>query len=207
MKSLFLCLLAIVLLALPARGQQVSTTTFDQVMHIDPLGDMSMTMKFSLTASEYQMWNAKYGQNKSLLKRDIGRLLSQWDTHDWKVDVNEMERQVSVSLKVHGAVMHKGGGSYEFDVPKPWKGGDRNGTTVRYNYIQSFGPSSIGQYNVTINLPEAASDIKEDTGSSGQKVLRYKVPVPSQSNGLGLGLGIALTLIGLVCTAAGFVLK
>ncbi|MFO0745457.1 MAG: hypothetical protein U1F43_07270 [Myxococcota bacterium] len=191
--------------AATAATPPVQTIAFDETMTLDALGDATFSIGFSLTASQYANWHQKYGENKSLIKRDVGKVVSQFDTYDWDVQVKEMDRRVEVAVKAHGAVKHLGNGVYELEVPKSWKGGARDGQTIGYNYVESLGIGLIGQYNVKVVLPPSAGDIVDATGESGERVLRYHAPVPGGGPnvvllavGAGvLALGLALTLLGL----------
>src|SRR5581483_3573032 len=146
--------------------------------------------------------NQKYGQNKSLLKRDMGKLVSQYDTHDWDVKVNDMDRQVTVSLGANGGVQYKGHGKYLFPVPKNWRGGDRNGTTLSYNFVEAIGAGAVGQYNVKVNLPADAKDIKlDDTNDSGERAVSYVVASDVASSGKKTAMfasGGALLVLGVL---------
>jgi hypothetical protein len=180
-----------------AAGESLQTIGFNQEMKINALGDCEINIDFKLNAQQYAAWNQKYGQNKSLLKRDLGKLVSQYDAYDWKIDVREMERQVMVGVKAHGVVKHNGGGRYEFPVPKNWKGGAKNGNTLEYNYIEPFGTGVVAQYQIKLVLPDTATDIKDDVGESGEPVLRYAVPVGGSHGGILLTLGIMGMVAGL----------
>ena len=93
MKRLLATLLLLVcgLASLGASGP-VQTLNIDETMKVSEIGDCDIAINFTLTAAQYAMWNQKYGQNPSLLRRDFGKLVSQYDTHDWKVDAKAMER-------------------------------------------------------------------------------------------------------------------
>jgi len=187
-------------------ADQMQTLAIDQKMTVDALGNCTVAIDFSLTASQFQSWMQKYGQNKSLLKRDLGKVVSQYDTFDWNLQIKEMERAVTISLQAHGVVKHRGGGKYEFPVPKSWRGGDKNGTTLSYNFLEPLGPGSVAQYNCKVVLPEGTTDIKDDTGEAGERVVRYAVPIHSASSGrvtLYTGLGAGLLGICLVGASLG----
>src|SRR5262249_43950279 len=108
-----------------------------------------------------------------------------------------MDRTVNVGIKAHGLVLHRGNGQYEFDVPKNWRGGDRNGNTISYNFVDSSA-DVVEQFNCKVVLPAEATGVKDDTGESGQKVLRYLVPVASSKvRWVVLSIGGFITLAGL----------
>lgn len=205
MRTLFLILTVIVTTASLTLAASLPTLTLDEQMAITDLGDCSIRINFKLTAAQYIGWNQKYGQNKSLLKRDMGKLLSQYETSDWKIDVDEMDRQVTLSLRAYGVVKHNGNGEYEFDVPKGWNTGGRSGNTLNYNVTQADSESVV-QLQIKLILPESAQNIKDDTGESGQAVVRYTVPQQQHAGtSVSLVLGIILAALGLGVVAVGFV--
>lgn len=214
MRSLRLLILAVLLLSMflsvpAARAQQVETINFDQKMLIDPLGNGTLTIKMNFTASQFQQWQAKYGQNKSLLKRDLDKLLSQYDTYGWDVTERQMEREITVTLSARGVMRYLGDGRFEFDVPKEWRGGERRENRYTFNYIEALGPGVMAEYAVTLELPANAIEFNDTTGTSGQKVVRYKVPTePAKSGGPKIGLlagGGVLVLLGGVLGIAGLI--
>jgi hypothetical protein len=210
MKRLaFTTLLLLTLTFSTGAGPGFQTIAFDEVMNVNPLGDADMTVAFTLTASQFASWNQKYGQNKSLLKRDMEKIFSQYDTYDWDINIKEMERQVTVGLKAHGLVQYKKNGRYEFPVPKSWKGGQIVGHSIDYNFVEPLGAGALAQFNAKVNLPESASAIHSDTGESGEKIIRYDVPVGS-INWLKwsvMGMGGMILLLGTLVAGVGLILS
>lgn len=179
-----------------------STIAFDETFACDALGDCVWSIDFTLDAASYASWHQRYGQNKSLIKRDMGKLMSQFDMRDWEVKVDEMERRIHVGVTARGAVKHKGGGRYEYAIPKTWKGGDLIGTTLSFNYIEAMDVGVIGHHNIKLVLPAEASEIVSDgVGDSGERVVRYAVPTPGGSGG-NTSLLIAAGALGLVGVGA-----
>jgi hypothetical protein len=204
--GMFFCVLFSLMVCMGA-GPGMQTIAFDEIINVDELGDATATVNFTLTASQFANWNQKYGQNKSLLKRDMEKVFSQYDTYDWDVKIKEMERQVSVSFKAHGLVTHKADGRYEFPVPKNWKGGQISGKSIDYNFVEPMGGGSIAQFNAKVNLPSKAKDIQSAVGESGEKIIRYDVPVGGVNwlkwslmgvGGMVLMLGVLVMGVGLL---------
>ena len=116
------------------------------VMKITPLGDGVMTMTFTLSAKQFANWQSKYGQDQGLLRRDMNNnYTGQFETSDWDVKIDTMNRTITVSVKTRGAVIPRGGGVFEFRVPKLWRGGERNGTTYSYNFVEPVGGGTVAQ--------------------------------------------------------------
>jgi hypothetical protein len=201
-QTLAMLAIALIVLAALERSAQaappsIETLNFDQTMQVDDAsGVATVSIKMKLTAAQFQNWQNKYGSNESLLKRDMNKVLSQYDTFDWSVNKNNMEREVVVSLKARGAVLHKGGGLFEFRVPKEWRGGERHDNVFSFNYIEPLGPGSVGQYNVKLITPANASNFREQLSEQGEKVIHYTVPVAG-SGAWMLVTGIILSLAGL----------
>jgi hypothetical protein len=186
----------------------LDTINVSNVMKVSPLGDGVMTVTFTLTAKQFAAWQSKYGQDQGLLRRDMNNnYTGQFETSDWDVKVDQMNRTIAVSVKVRGAVIPRGGGVFEFRVPKQWRGGERNGTTYSYNFVEPVGAGVVGQTNAKLVLPATASHFVEDKSETGDPVIQYRVP----TGGLGsilLWAGIALAALGAVATAVAlFVLK
>jgi hypothetical protein len=201
---MFVCALWLMLASI-CSGQQTQTMNFDQTIAVDPLGNGKLTITMRFNASQFQMWQAKYGANKSLLKRDMGKMVSQYDTYDWDVSEKQMEREVTVSVSARGVMRHLGGGRYEFDVPAEWRGGERRDNRYTFNFIQDIAPGVIAQNAVTLDLPAAAREFADTTGNAGQRVIRYTTETPASGGVSWLKLvgGLMLGLIGLGLAGAG----
>ncbi len=181
--------IAAALAVAPPAGAEVApmeTMSFDESLTLDPLGDATISIALSMTAQQYAIWQQKYGPNKALLKRDLGKLVSQYDTYNWDIQTNDMERRLTVKISAHGAVKHRGGGHYELDVPASWRGGDVRGNVIDYNYVEPMGVGVVGHHNVKVVLPAGARGIAQTTGESGQPVVRYSVRVARHGPMLGL---------------------
>lgn len=194
--------LVFLLAALAARVVTAQTLlNIDQTMNVGENGDGKCTFRMTFTAAQFQNWQAKYGQNVSLLKRDMGKTVSQYETANWRVDVNQMEREVVITFDAVGVTVYKGNGTYEFTVPKAWRGGDRNGTSFTYSYVEALGPSLQSHNTIRLNLPATASGFKDSQSETGETVIAYKLPVKAArpawllmagTGGVVLGLGFFL---------------
>lgn len=182
-----------------AQDMSLETVNVSNVMKISPVGDGVMTLTFTLTARQFAGWQNKYGQDQGLLKRDMNNnYVGQFETTDWDVKIDAMNRTITVSVKVRGAVVPRGGGVFEFRVPKAWRGGERNGTTYSYNFVEPLGGGVVGQTNAKLVLPETASHFVEDKSETGDPVIQYKVPTPGMAGAVMLWAGIAFVALGLL---------
>jgi hypothetical protein len=189
----------------PAQLGGTSVVNIDQHMVVDMHGNAQVTVQMKLTAPQFQQWQMRYGQNPSLLRREMGKLVSQYDTYDFNVVKNEMERQVTVSFKVRGMIRYKGRGLFEFDVPKQWRGGQRVGGEYQFHYPESLGPNQIAQHTVKVTLPAKAGGFNEQLSEDGDKLIQYRMKV-GQSGGGSLIGAIVLLLVGAVLVGVSFVL-
>jgi hypothetical protein len=201
MKIFFRLVLLVSLLSLaPCVFAQDTLDTFNvsEVVTVNPLGDGVMTMTFTLTARQFANWQSKYGQDEGLLRRDMNNnYTGQFETSDWAVKTDSMNRTIAVSVAVRGFVIPRGGGVFEFRVPKQWRGGERSGTTYSYNFVEPIGGGAVGQTNVKLVLPETASHFVGDKSETGDPIIQYKVPVGGMG-GILLWGGIALAVLGAV---------
>ncbi len=182
----------------PARANaQLSTMDINQEARVDTLGNATMTYSIHFTAAQFQNWQEKYGQNKSLLKRDMNKFVSQWETYDWDVTEKEMERQVTVTFKAKGIVRYKGDGTFEVQIPKSWRGGERSGNVVHFNYIEPAGLGAVTQYAVSVVLPDQAAKVHDQLADDGDKLIDYSMPVGG-SHGWMLFTGLSAMLSGVL---------
>lgn len=202
MKTLGKLLLSVSLVSLApcafAQEATVETINLSNVMRITPLGDGVMTLGFTLSARQFAGWESKYGQDQGLLRRDMNNnYTGQFETSDWDVKTDQMNRTITVTVKVRGAVIPRGGGVFEFRVPKQWRGGERNGTTYSYNFVEPAGSGAVAQTNAKVILPDTASHFVEDKSETGDPVIQYKVPIGGMGS-LLLYAGIAVAGLGVI---------
>lgn len=173
----------------------VETLNLDQAMTVDDNGIATLKIKMTLTAAQFVNWQQKYGPNKSLLKRDMGKVLSMYDTYDWDVSEKQMDREITISVKARGAIVNKGGGTYEFRVPKDWRGGERHDNTFTFNYVEGIGGGAVAQTNVRLTAPDKAYNFREQLSEAGEKVIQYSLPVAGKS-GWMLTAGLIFAVLG-----------
>jgi hypothetical protein len=195
MRRIPLILLSIAFAAAAVAAPQLETINIDQTMTVDPVGDGVLTLKLTLDGEQFQMWQQKYGQNASLLKRDMNPYVSQYEAYGWDMQENQMDRIVTVTCKFKGGMLYRGGGIFEFRVPKAWRGGTRHDNTYLFNFVQPIADGVVSQNNVTLILPAAASDFSDDKSETGDRVIRYHLPVG--------GMGAWLLWVGLAALVAG----
>ncbi len=202
MRKLLILALLVAMASLGVLAQGLQTLNIDQAMRIDATGDGAMTIKFTLTAEQFQKWQMKFGQNQAFLRREMQKFVSQYETRDWEVQEKQMDRTETIALKILGAVIHKGGGLFEFRVPKQWRGGERTGSTFAYNYVESMGPGAVTQTNVKLILPESASRFTEEKAETGDRIIQYTLPTAGY-RAMAPWLGLLLLIPGMALAAIG----
>jgi len=193
MKKQILLTLLCAAAALP--GQDA--LSLQHTITADALGNGSWRIDMTLPASQFQNWQSKYGQNKSLVRRDLLKTIGQWETYDWDVQERQMDRQISISMKIKGLMRYRGNGGYEFQVPKQWRGGERSGTQFLFNFVETGG-GAIVQNNVRLNLPASAGQFDEQRSEGGDRVLRYTAAVEGGAKRTTLWGGVGLMALGAV---------
>jgi len=196
-----LLFVALIPLALPA--PELQTINIDQTLTVDAIGDGVQSLKLTLNGAQFETWQSKYGRNQSLLKRDMNRYVSQYETSGWDMQVNQMDRIVNISCKIKGAILYRGGGIFEFRVPKTWRGGERHENTYFFNYVEPAGNGVVSQNNVRLVLPVSASNFSDDKAETGDRIIRYRLAVGGIAVWLMWG-GIAAVLAGLAIIAYAF---
>lgn len=196
-------LVGLILAPLPAHAQVQDVMNIDQTVNVSELGDATFVMRMTFSASQFQQWQQRYGMNPSLLKREMGKYMSQYDITDFQLDKNEMEREVTITIKARGITTYRGNGRTEIEVPKSWRLVDKDAHELKFNYLEPAGNGVTVQGHVTTKLPETATDISEPVpAEGGMKRVTYLMPVASKSS-TGLILGIGLVVVGLVVSGIG----
>ncbi|MEM7809532.1 MAG: hypothetical protein AAF561_15595 [Planctomycetota bacterium] len=211
MKHLFLFVVAaLLLLVATARAQvgqtQVMPMTID--IELDELGDATIRFQMTMNAQQWQGWKQQYGDNPSLLRRDMGQFVSQYVVDDFDLDQDDMDRTMVMTIKARGVARHRGDGSYELELEPGMGSGNEqdNGTTFIYNYTQEEDAGVLMTVTQTIKLPEDVEDASERTDSAGRPVLAYEVDVDTGSGGGFLTIaGIVLLVLGLAVVPFAFV--
>jgi hypothetical protein len=199
--NLLLCVALLSLAPCALAQDTLDTLNVSESMKITPLGDGILTTAFTLSAKQFAKWQDKYGQDQGLLRRDMNNnYTGQFETADWDVKTDNMNRTITVSVRTLGAVIPRGGGVFEFRVPKQWRGGERNGTTYSYNFVEPIGGGAVAQTNAKLVLPDSASHFVEDKSETGDPVIQYRVPVGGLS-GILLWAGIAFVAFGAAAVA------
>ncbi len=182
-----------------ARQQQQDPTGLNQEIdyHIDKLGDATLELRMKMNAMQWQSFKASpVATNPTIFKRDMERQMASYILEDLKTNLNENDRTSLTSLKAKGMAQYKGKGQWEvkLDMKNP------NVTKVSDNCYLLTGNMVSGGTLIhqlqKLFLPEAASDIKQDTDTFGNAIITYKLDVEPAAINL-------FAIAGIVCIVAG----
>lgn len=199
-------IMAMGLSAFPASTQAAEgVMDLDQTIDVNELGDATIVIRMSFNASQFQAWQQRYGMNPSLLKREMAKEMTPYDITDFKLDKNDMDREVTLTIKARGVTTYRGNGRSEIEVPKSWRLVDQDEHELKFNYLESTGNGVMVQGHITAILPVTATDISDPVpAEGGMKRITYVLPV-AEASSTGLVLGIVLAAVGVVLSVLGLV--
>lgn len=172
---------------------------------VDPLGDGTMTIAIKMSARQWATWKQAYGSNPSMFKRDMNALTTQYETDNFKLDQNDMDRTVEMSLEARGMAEYLGDGVFEIKTPKEQGEAEIIDNQARYDYSQNEG-GSLTMVDQRITLPDGARDIETTINDRGERVVRYGLNVEPGGGGVWLALGLIFGLGGAALLVASCVI-
>lgn len=185
-------------LACQPQAQAQETLHFNQTLQISEVGDGIFTIHMKFNAQQWQNWQQRYGMNPALFRRDMIRTLSQYSVSDFKLDRNEMEREVTVTLHAHGVTRYRGNGLFEAEIPKVWRLVNQQGSELKFSHLEPMGNGGNIHHHIVANFPARATAVSSpQPGEAGMNHVTYRVPVATASS-LPLWSGIGLVGSGLV---------
>jgi hypothetical protein len=205
-----LALLGLLLVTLPANAQikqQVDVMPMKIDIALNDLGDATITFEMSMTAQQWAAWKKQYGDNPSLLRREMSGFVSQYVVDDFDLEQDDMARTMKMTVKARGVARHLGGGEYELELEPHMGTGDPEdgGQSFRFNYTEPQDATSLITVNQEITLPDDVEEPEQGTNSSGKPVLSYRVDVDDGGTNLWLLIiGIIVTLAGLAMLPLAF---
>lgn len=164
---------------------------------IDSIGNVRFSIFTKMNASEWNVWNANYGNNPAVIKREIERGMPSYFLDNFKLDKNDMERSFTLKFDGYGACTIDKRGRWKVKTDQK----NANVTKLTdYRYMLIMNPSVGGQMlQYYIEFPKAAKNIKVDKDSFGESYFSFEM---EDQTGKGIGyiaiIGIALTLLGIL---------
>jgi hypothetical protein len=172
---------------------------------IDGLGNVDVTMKFVLPAQEWDTWRQNYGQNPSLLRRDLQHQFSAMVLKDFAVENDDMNRTAIVKFKGEANAEYKGNGVWEAELERGARSVKVSDTHWQFTRMSTEGGIPV-QQTFRINLPDGARNSAEATDEFGTPVLRYELGGGRRFPTLLIG-AIASAALGLLLVVTGFLKK
>jgi hypothetical protein len=171
---------------------------------LDALGNVGVTMKFVLPAQQWSTWKQNYGQNPSLLKRDLQHQFSAMVLKDFAVESDDMNRTAIVRFKGEANAEYRGGGVWEAEIEKGVRSLKVSDTHWQFTRTSTEGGTAV-QQTFRINLPGGARNSVEATDEFGTPVLRYELG--ERQRPVLLLAALAAAALGVVTLAGGFLMK
>ncbi len=188
----------------------ISTIVFAQQSHqkiemkIDAIGNAKLNISMTMTAQQWQTWNANYGNNPSALKRDMERAMPAYFVDDFKLEKDDMNRSFNLSLNAYGVCEINKRGKWIANTDQ--KNAQLTELTD-HKYMLVSSPLEFGgtiQQTFIIEFPEEAKNIKIEKDAYSNTLFEFKMDNPSNFN-LMRWSGLLLLVVGGVWTGKSLV--
>jgi hypothetical protein len=143
-------------------------------VNLDKLGNASMVLTQKMTASQWATFKTSQIYNDpAMAKRDMERSMSTFVIDDFKRDMDEMNRQVTLTLKVISYAQYKGNGQWSLKIdsksPQVTKLTDK-AYMITGNAVMG---NNLVQQIFKIYFPGNASDVTQTTDEFGKAIFTY----------------------------------
>jgi hypothetical protein len=143
-------------------------------VNLDKLGNATMELTQKMNASQWANFKSSQIYNDpAMAKRDMERSMSTYVIDDFKRDLDEMNRQVKLTLKVVGYAQYKGDGHWSLKIdsknPQVTKLTD-NAYMITGNMVTG---NSLIQQIFKIYFPSNASAVTQTTDEFGKAIFTY----------------------------------
>lgn len=204
-RTVSLATVALVLTVAICQAQSSDVLQQDVDVTIDAVGNADFTLKFSLPAGRWHIWKQSYGQNQSLLKRDLQHRFSALALRDFDLQSDDMNRTATFHFKADAAAEYRGSGTWEAELEKGMRSAKLADNLWQFTKT-STEEGFVAQQTYRVKLPERARNVMEATNEFNKPVLRYELPVTRAGNAL-LTAAAALGVLGLIAIAAALMRK
>ncbi|NNM24108.1 MAG: hypothetical protein HKO54_11215 [Flavobacteriaceae bacterium] len=193
-KYISLLIVSFLLIAGTTFAQQQMQQKID--MRIDSIGNAKIKFAMTMTAQEWQGWNASFGNNPAALKREMERGMPGYFLDDFKLEKDDMNRSFELTLMAYGACDIDKRGKWIVETDQK----DANLTKITdHKYMLVSSPMEYGgalQQTYTIEFPDDATDIEVDKDALGNSIFKFEMESPGGGFNLLRLSGIALLIIG-----------
>jgi len=143
-------------------------------VNLDKLGNATMVLTQKMNASQWTTFKtSQVYTDPSIAKRDMERSMSTYVIDDFKRDMDEMNRQVTLTLKVISYAQYKGNGQWSLKIdsknPQVTKLTDKAYMITGNAYMGN----SLVQQIFKIYFPGGASDVTQTTDEFGKAIFTY----------------------------------
>ena len=151
-----------------------TTLVQEFTINLDKLGNATMELTQKMTASQWATFKTSQIYNDpAMAKRDMERSMSTYVIDDFKRDMDDMNRQVKLTLKVLSYAQYKGNGHWSLKLdsknPQVTKLTD-NAYMITGNAVMG---NSLVQQIFKIYFPGNASDVTQTTDEFGKAIFTY----------------------------------
>jgi hypothetical protein len=170
--------LVLATMALPrlVRADGVEVVTYEDSISIDEKGEATLKAHVKLSAPRFLSWKARYDGNAALLRRDMTAEMSGFETSEFNLEKNEMERDIRTSFVVKGLVKSLGEGRLSVSIPKNWRGAAPKGSDFVFHYSVPAGRNTIVEHAVQLSLPPGAQvQRKQLEDEDAEKSIEYRL--------------------------------
>jgi len=143
-------------------------------LDIDKLGNASMVLDQKMNASQWASFKqSEIYTDPSISRRNTERSMSSYDVKDFKRDVDEMNREVKLSMTVNAYAQYKGDGQWSLKLdsknPQVTKLTDKS-YMITGNTLLGSG---LVQQIYKIYFPRNADDVTQTTDEFGKAIFTY----------------------------------
>ena len=188
----------IILLLLLSLSLFAEKITLQLNMNVNEYGDAKVIWVQKATALQWKKLLQTYGNNPSLLKRDIFSSLSEYELSNFSFKRNDIERTMVFSFDAKGVVKYKGNGIWHYRYEKNFTPKKISPTEWFFTNTEQEGGVVI-EYDESLKLPKRAKNAHLSTNEFDEKVLEYYLK-PSIFNRISIiaYAGIALIVFALL---------
>jgi len=143
-------------------------------VNLDKLGNATMELTQKMNASQWASFKTSQIYNDpAMAKRDMERSMSTYVIDDFKRDMDEMNRQVKLTLTVKSYAQYKGNGQWSLKIdsknPQVTKLTDK-AYMITGNAVMG---NTLVQQIFKIYFPGNAADVKQTTDEFGKAIFTY----------------------------------
>jgi hypothetical protein len=143
-------------------------------VNLDKLGNATVELTQKMTASQWESFKQSQIYNDpAMAKRDMERSMSTYVVDDFKRDMDDMNRQVKLTLKVLSYAQYKGNGHWSLKIdsknPQVTKLTD-NAYMITGNAVMG---NSLVQQIYKIYFPSNSSNVMQTTDEFGKAIFTY----------------------------------